>query len=68
MRVYLKYFCYGWIILLVAILVNLLVKFFGGITWYDFLLNQEPLSIISFMFLFLIYPGIFGLIIYLVKK
>ena len=68
MNEYLKYFGYGWVILIVAIIVNFLVKLVGISTWYDLLINGQTPGILSFIFLFIIYPGIFGAIIYLVKK
>ncbi len=68
MKEYLPYFGYGWIILIVAIIVNIIAKKFGIATWYDFLTSKETLSILNYIFLFVIYPAIFGAIIYFIKK
>lgn len=68
MNQYLKHFCYGWVILIVAIIVNFLVKLIGISTWYDLLNGSQIPGVLSFIFLFIIYPGIFGVIIYLLKK
>lgn len=71
-----RYLWYGWLILITAILVNLLAKGLGILTWYDylegiwkdgFLSYTRSLQFIEVLFLFIIYPGIFGFIIYLVK-
>ena len=68
MKEYLKHFGYGWIILIVAIIVNIIAKKLGIATWYDFLLDRKSLNILNYIFLFVIYPGIFGAIIYFLKK
>ncbi len=73
----LKYLGYGWLILIAAIIANLISKSLGLITWYDFLLTMPRtgisgailgLSGINIIFLFVLYPGIFGLIIYRLVK
>lgn len=77
MTEFLKYLLYGWIILIVAILVNVAATSIGFKTWYDFLKDITALgikttfaslSVPGALYLFIIYPGIFGLIIYLIKK
>ncbi len=64
---------YGWLILMVAIIISLMVKFLGGATWYDYLGNISRLGIkaatlslhpAEIVFLYLLYPGIFGLLVY----
>lgn len=69
-----KYFLTGWIILIVAILINIAAGKAGIMTWYDFLLSiagdglRQVLSSLSagnILFLFIIYPGIFGVVVYL---
>lgn len=68
---------FGYFILLGAILMNFLAKFFGLLTWYDLLtkINSQGVfpslkeaSIASLVFLFLIYPLILGSIAWLVQK
>ncbi len=69
----LKLFALGWVILIVAIIVNLIAKSIGINTWYDFLTGMtdigikdsfKNLKITDILFLFILYPGIFGVIIY----
>jgi len=70
----LKYLGYGWLILVVAIVANGAVKWFAGTTWYDYILNISKLGLknatlslhpLELLFLFIIYPGIFGIIVYI---
>jgi len=70
----LKLFALGWVILIVAIIVNIIAKSVGINTWYDFLTGMtdtgikdsfKNLKITDILFLFILYPGIFGLIFYL---
>lgn len=72
----LKYFLYGWLILFLAILFNLVAGALGITTWYEYLgrvgdsglrTATHSLQLIDFLFLFLLYPGLFGLILYLLK-
>lgn len=64
----LRYFVYGWIILGSAIIVNYLVKKMNITTWYDFLVLGKQIGFVDGLFLFIIYPSIFGLIIYLLIR
>ncbi len=73
----LKYLLYGWIILIAAIIINFLAGVFKIKTWYGFLslltetdlkTAMSNLSVIEALFLFIIYPGLFGFIIYLIAK
>ena len=70
---FLKYLGYGWMILITAIIVNGIVKAAGGSTWYDYLLNTSrvgiraatmSLTLLEVLFLFIIYPAIFGVVVY----
>lgn len=70
---FLKYLGYGWLILLTAILANGAVNLLGGATWYDYIGNISRLGVktataalhpLEVLFLFFLYPGIFGLIVY----
>ena len=66
-------FIAGFLILIGAILINFLAKTIGLITWYDLLINFtnsglkeiSKVSFLSFIFLFVIYPYLLGLIGYL---
>ena len=60
----LKYLIYGWIILIVAIFVNLIAKKIGLVTWYDFLVFKKSIGFLDGIFMFIVYPLIFGTIIY----
>ncbi len=64
----LKYFIYGWLILLLGIVVNFLAKKINLITWYDFLVFGENLAIKDVIFLFLVYPTLFGILLYFLKN
>ena len=63
----LKYLIHGWIILIVAILVNFIAKKIGIITWYDFLVFKNSIGFIDGIFMCIVYPLIFGAIIYFLK-
>lgn len=72
----LRWIGYGWIILMTAMVVNYLANGMGILTWYRYL---EEISTLGFkvatlslspfdlLFLYLIYPGLLGLIMYLLK-
>ena len=71
------HFGYGWGILVSAILINGVVKWLGGRTWYDYFnlifkngvwKATTAFSIIELAFLFIIYPALFGLLIYLMTR
>ena len=62
---FLRYFIYGWIILFVAIPVNLIAKKIGLVTWYDFLVFKKSIGSLDGIFIFIVYLLIFdGAIIY----
>lgn len=73
----LKLFLAGWVILVAAILLNFLAIKFGISTWYPFtdsiskngfLKVFKELSLVSKLFLFIIYPFLLGLSGFLVLK
>ena len=67
MFAFLKYLIYGWIILIVAIPVNLIAKKIGLVTWYDFLVFNKSIGFLDAIFMFLVYPLIFGAVIYFLE-
>ena len=64
---FLRYFIYGWIILIAAIPVNILAKKIGLVTWYDFLALKKSIGFLDGIFMFIVYPLIFGGIIYFLR-
>ena len=64
---FLRYFIYGWIILIAAIPVNFIAKKIGLVTWYDFLVFKKSIGFLDGIFMFLVYPLIFGVIIYFLR-
>ncbi len=71
----LKYLGYGWLILVIAVVANAVARSLGWKTWYDYFYAiselglkaaTSSLTFMEILFLFIIYPGIFGLTIYLV--
>jgi hypothetical protein len=67
---YLKYYKFlivGFGVLFVAIILNVLAKIIGLITWYDFI-NNFKIDFFSILFLFIIYPFVLGLISYYLVK
>lgn len=73
----LKVLLYGWLILMVAILMNIVARCLGIQTWYDYMGSMGELGLwratLSLrlqdsLFLFFIYPGIFGLILSFIKR
>lgn len=73
-KMILKIFLIGFIILFFAIIINLIANYFNINGWYSFLnsINDIGLkesflkqSLISLVFLFLIYPFLLGLVGYL---
>jgi len=69
------YFC-GLCVLIVAIIVNVLIKKIGILTWYDFgsiflvsgLQSFMQVSLLSFCWLFIVYPFTLGLTYFLADK
>ena len=64
---FLKYLIYGWIILIVAIPINIIANKIGLVTWYDFLVFKKNISFLDGIFMFIIYPLIFGAVIYFLR-
>jgi len=64
---FVKYLIYGWIIIIVAIPVNFIAKKIGLVTWYDLLLFKKSMGFLDGIFMFIVYPLIFGAIIYLLR-
>ena len=64
---FLRYFIYGWIILIAAIPVNIIAKKIGLLTWYDFLVFKKSIGLLDGIFMFIGYPLIFGAIIYFLR-
>lgn len=58
---------YGYCVLAVAILANVLANALGLVGWYDFLRkNYDSLTALSLVWLFIIYPFLLGLVFYLI--
>ena len=64
---FLRYFIYGWIFLIAAIPVNIIAKKIGLLTWYDFLVFKKSIGFIDGIFMLIVYPLIFGAIIYFLR-
>jgi hypothetical protein len=62
-----KIYFSGALLLIGAIIINGIAKYFKLPTWYDFLANYK-LSIHAFFWLFILYPLALGSIVYLLKK
>jgi|TARA_B100001093_G_scaffold508406_1_gene570570 hypothetical protein len=69
------YFC-GLCVLIIAIIVNVLVKKIGVLTWYDFVTifldngfqSLIQVGLLSFCWLFIVYPLTLGLTYFLADK
>jgi hypothetical protein len=62
-----RYFGYGWLILLCAIVVNVIAKKVGVLTWYSWL-QGEPLTVLGAVFMFIVYPAMFGALVYMFEQ
>ena len=49
---------------IVAIPVNFIAKKIGLVTWYDFLVFNKSIGFLDGIFMFIVYPLIFGAVIY----
>ena len=67
MIAFIKYLIYGWIFLIVAIIINFIAKQVGLVTWYDFLVFKKSIGFIDGVFMFIVYPLIFGAVIYFLE-
>lgn len=72
-----KVFLTGWVVLIVAIIINYIAIKMGILTWYSFLEKSGKIGffqavtkspIISTIFLFIIYPAVLGLTALLTLK
>lgn len=64
----LKIFALGIGILLVAIALNAVASLIGLKTWYEFVKKPTNTSILSYFWLFMVYPFGLGLAAYLLSK
>ena len=69
---WLKYLVYGWVILIVAIVVNALSSQFGVSTWYSYARSISSvgfyeatlsLPVLNIIFLYFVYPSILGAVV-----
>ena len=65
-RMLLRSFFVGYVILVAAIILNVFAAKFGISTWYDFIYNPSETSFGSYLWLFVIYPLFLGLPAYAV--
>lgn len=56
----------GWIFLLVAIMINYIANVLSLTTWYEFL-QGVSIGFLDTVYLFLLYPFLFGLILFYLK-
>jgi hypothetical protein len=63
-----KALLYGYILLLSAIILNFLASKLKVKSWYDFIKKPKQTSVISYIWLFLIYPLSLGLAIVLAQQ
>jgi hypothetical protein len=61
-------FIIGTIILIGAILLNLLAGLLGFTTWYEFIRQPSAASVVSLLWLFVVYPLALGFIAYTAAK
>lgn len=61
-------FIIGIAILVGALLLNALASWLNLSTWYDFIKSRENTTTLSYIWLFVIYPFLLGLIAYLTIK
>lgn len=58
----------GWAVLIVAILLNIGAKAIKIKTWYEFISGERELNVVTFLWLFVLYPIALGLAAYLSLK
>lgn len=62
---FLKILVLGWLILITAILLNLVAELVSWKTWYDIFKSPSlKLSLDNIIFIYIVYPFIFGLVSY----
>jgi len=62
MKNIIKFFVVGFLILIVAILLNLFANLYNLNTWYDLLGGNYNLNLINIGWLFLVYPFTLGFV------
>lgn len=60
-----KIFIAGLIILVGAVLANFLAGLLGVTSWYDFLKKPKSAGFLDYLWLFIVYPLLLGLLAYL---
>ena len=55
-------------ILVCAIVLNVIASRLGLVTWYDFLNGQQQTSLVSYIWLFIIYPFSLGAVAYGISR
>jgi len=63
-----KIFVIGFGILIGAVVLNTIATKLSLTTWYDFLQSPKTIKPISYVWLFVVYPGLLGLIAFLLQK
>jgi FtsH-binding integral membrane protein len=72
---FLKFFIFGWYILVIAIIINFFAKLIKLNTWYDYLTKigdigflkaSSGIGMYSLIFLYIIYPLLLGLSLFLI--
>jgi hypothetical protein len=66
----LQIFLYGYVILTLAIFINVIIKSYGILTWYDLLSLKDfsKVSVINLVFLLVFYPFVLGLGVFIVDR
>ena len=77
MRIAISFLLYGWLVLLVALVMNGVAHWLGILTWYDYVMRVSEygmrgataaLSFGELLFLYLLYPGILGGLVYVLVR
>jgi len=64
----LKLLLYGYLLLFAAIILNYLASILKLKGWYDFLRNSKRTSLLSYVWLFIVYPFLLGAAIFYIFK
>lgn len=66
----LQIFLYGYVILTLSIFINVMMKSYGVMTWYDLLAIQDinKVSVTNLFILLVAYPFILGLSVFIVDR
>ncbi len=62
--IFAKILIIGYLILIIAIVLNVLAKKINIKTWYDFLEDPKNTNFISYLWLFILYPLLLGVSAY----